>query len=198
MPSDNPVQQFTNQSLGVAIRVIDRDGEPWFVAKDICLILDHTNPSMAIQGLDDDEKGVSKVYTLGGTQEMAVISESGLYTLLVRSNKGVAKPFRRWVTHEVLPSIRKTGGYVTPETLDKISHDPKEFIALLEAWKQEHDRRKLLEERANIFGNRTPFGEISDVTGNPKYVPVRAYLRSNGIAKIITTTEVQLRLFDFD
>ena len=93
------------------IRVVDVDGEPWFVAKDVCDVLDMTNSRVAIQGLDDDEKGVSKVYTLGGEQEMSVISEAGLYTLAIRSNKPQAKPFRKWVTAEVIPSIRKTGSY---------------------------------------------------------------------------------------
>jgi len=67
--------------------ILDENGDPWFVAKDVCEILDHSNHKMAVQNLDDDEKGVRKVYSLGGEQEMIVISESGLYTLILRSNK---------------------------------------------------------------------------------------------------------------
>ena len=88
-----------------------RCADPWFVAKDACDCLGITNVSQACQALDDDEKGIYKVYTLGGSQDMMLISESGLYTLIMRSNKPEAKVFRKWVTSEVLPSIRKTGGY---------------------------------------------------------------------------------------
>jgi prophage antirepressor-like protein len=97
------------------VRGLNINGEPWFIAKDVCEVLEHTNHRMAVDGLDDDEKGVRKVYTLGGEQEMIVISESGLYTLIIRSNKPQAKPFRKWVTAEVLPSIRKTGAYIAPD-----------------------------------------------------------------------------------
>ena len=93
------------------VRTTEIDGETWWVAKDVCNILELSDVSMATQPLDDDEKGTSKVCTPGGIQNMTVINESGLYTLLMRSNKEEAKPFRRWVTHEVLPAIRKTGSY---------------------------------------------------------------------------------------
>jgi len=97
------------------VRVIrDESGEPWFVGKDVCVILELENVSMALEKLDDDEKGIKNIDTLGGAQDMATISESGLYTLIVRSNKEAAKPFRRWVTHDVLPSLRKTGQYAIP------------------------------------------------------------------------------------
>jgi anti-repressor protein len=94
------------------VRVVIKNGEPWFVARDVCDILKHTNSRVAVDRLDDDEKGVSKVYTPGGLQEMTVVSESGLYTLVLTSNLPEAKRFKRWVTHEVLPAIRQTGQYV--------------------------------------------------------------------------------------
>ena len=104
------------------VRTISIDGETWFVAKDVCNILGHSNSRTATQELDDDEKGVRKVYTLKGMQEMTVINEAGLYTLILRSNKKEAKSFRRWITHDVLPQIRRTGCYsltsVTPEAED--------------------------------------------------------------------------------
>lgn len=102
------------------VRNVMIKGEPWFAAKDVCDILGHTNHRVAVQLLDDDEKGVRKVYTLGGAQETVFINESGLYALIMRSNKPKAKPFRKWVTSEVLPSIRKFGFYVHPSaTLTK-------------------------------------------------------------------------------
>lgn len=92
-------------------RITDINGEPWFVLTDVCRELDIGNPSQAAKSLDDDEKGIITGDTLGGAQKMTVISESGLYSLILRSRKPEAKRFKKWVTKEVLPSIRKTGGY---------------------------------------------------------------------------------------
>lgn len=108
---------------GNQVRTIQKDGEPWFVLKDVCAVLKMRNSRMVADRLDDDEKGVSQTDTLGGAQEMTIINESGLYHVILRSDKPEAKPFRRWVTSEVLPSIRRTGGYIagqeqmTPEEL---------------------------------------------------------------------------------
>ena len=112
------------------IRVIMRCSDPWFVASDACKCLDLANSRDAVSRLDDDEKGVGKVDTLGGSQDMMLISESGLYTLIMRSNKPEAKVFRKWVTSEVLPSIRKTGGYGI-RTVDDMINDPDTAIRLL-------------------------------------------------------------------
>ena len=106
------------------IRVIDKNGEPWFVAADVCSALDLTNSRMSLKALDDDEKGVSSTYTLQGNQEVAVVSESGMYTLVLRCrdavNKGsVPHSFRKWVTAEVLPAIRKHGAYEKPVVVKK-------------------------------------------------------------------------------
>lgn len=92
-------------------RIIDRNGDPWFVLADICRELDIGNPSQAASSLDDDEKGIITSDTLGGSQKMVIVNESGLYSLILRSRKPEAKRFKKWVTAEVLPSIRKTGGY---------------------------------------------------------------------------------------
>ena len=124
----NSLQLF--QNAGFKVRVIMRCSEPWFVAKDVCDCLEIINVSKACQTLDEDEKGITKVYTLGGSQDMMLISESGLYTLVMRSNKPDAKVFRKWVTSEVLPSIRKTGGYGI-RTVDDMINDPDTAIRLL-------------------------------------------------------------------
>lgn len=98
------------------VRTVLKDGEPWFVAKDICDILELENSRQVVQTLDEDEKGVCSIYTLGGSQQMSVVSESGLYTLVFKSRKPEAKAFRKWVTSEVLPAIRKTGQYTVTAT----------------------------------------------------------------------------------
>ena len=100
---------------GRQIRVItDAQGEPWFVATDLCSCLGIRNPSDALSRLDDDEKGLGLTDTLGGQQSLTTVNESGLYSLVLSSRKPEAKRFKRWVTHEVLPAIRRTGGYAVP------------------------------------------------------------------------------------
>lgn len=99
-----------------AVRVISRDNQPWFVANDVCNALGYSNPRDAIaKHLDDDEKGVANSDTLGGNQQLTIISESGLYALVLRSRKPEARKFAKWVTSEVLPSIRQTGCYGSPQ-----------------------------------------------------------------------------------
>jgi len=97
-----------------ALRVnLDAAGQPWFVAADVCAALDLPETHKAIARLDDDEKGRNSIPTPGGQQDMSVVNESGLYNLVLGSRKPEAKRFKRWITHEVLPSIRKTGSYAS-------------------------------------------------------------------------------------
>lgn len=93
------------------IRTIMINGQPWFVLKDVCLVLGLSNSRKVAERLDEDEKGVTQIYTPGGPQEMTIINESGLYAVILRSDKPEAKPFRKWVTTDVLPTIRRTGSY---------------------------------------------------------------------------------------
>ena len=117
------------------VRIIERDGDPWFVAKDVCDILEICNSRRSTSLLDEDERGVHTVNTPSGKQEMTVVSEAGLYSLILKSRKPEAKAFRRWVTHEVLPAIRKTGAYVVPnramEAMGKILLAVKEQYQML-------------------------------------------------------------------
>ena len=100
---------------GRQVRVItDEQGEPWFVAADVCACLAIRNPSDALSRLDDDEKGLGSTETPGGEQSMTTVNEPGLYNLVLGSRKPEAKRFKRWVTHEVLPAIRRTGYYTVP------------------------------------------------------------------------------------
>lgn len=111
------------------IRIVMRDGDPWFVAADVCAALGIANNRDALDKLDDDEKGVALTDTLGGQQEVGIVNESGLYTLVLRCRQAtkpgtVPHRFRKWVTNEVLPSIRKTGAYQiapAPEVYERIS-----------------------------------------------------------------------------
>lgn len=105
----NELQIFNYQSNEV--RTIMKDGEPWFCLKDVCRALSIGNPADVFARLDDDEKGGAQIDTPGGKQKMSIINESGLYNVILRSDKPEAKPFRKWVTSKVLPTIRKTGQY---------------------------------------------------------------------------------------
>ena len=113
---DNQIQVFLYGDKHVRTQNIN--GEVWFVAKDVCDILEIQNIRQNIKTLDDDEKGVCKIYTHGGTQNMTVVSEPGLYKLIFRSNKPEAKEFTRWVTHTLLPQVHHYGMYLTPSQRD--------------------------------------------------------------------------------
>lgn len=110
--NNNNIQIFCYKSMPV--RTVEINGEIWFVAKDICDILELSDVSMATRNLDDNEKGVSKIYTLKGIQDMTVISEYGVYTLIFKSRKKEGKQFSRWITHDVLPQLRKYSLTDTP------------------------------------------------------------------------------------
>lgn len=108
----NELQIFNNPEFG-EVRTVMQETEPWFIGKDITEILGYSNSRKAIgDHVDDEDKGVTKCDTLGGKQELTIINESGLYSLIISSKLPTAKKFKRWVTSEVLPQIRKTGGYI--------------------------------------------------------------------------------------
>lgn len=117
--SNNSLQLF--EYSGHHVRTVLLDGQPGFVAADICSILDIGRPQDATRYLDDDEKGRCLVDTPSGQQQMTVVNEPGMYSLVLRSRKPEAKNFKRWITHEVLPQIRATGSYSAPKTLEQRS-----------------------------------------------------------------------------
>ena len=129
---------------GTPMRTVVVESEPWFVSMDALDILGLHRSSLT--ALDDDEKGVHTVDTLGGVQRVGIISEPGLYSLILRSRKPEAKAFKRWITHEVLPSIRKRGGYLTPEAAAEALTDPDFIIRLATDLKAERAKRAQLEE----------------------------------------------------
>ncbi len=120
------------------VRTIQQNDEPWFVLADVCKVLEMSNPTVVAGRLDTDERAK---FDLGRQGEATIINESGLYTVILRSDKPQAKPFRKWVTSEVLPAIRKHGMYATDELLD----NPDIAIAAFTALKEERERRKTLE-----------------------------------------------------
>ena len=146
------------------VRVVMRDGEPWFVAKDACDCLELGNVSQTCSRLDDDERGIILNDTPSGKQEMLVVSEPGLYSLIGSSKKQEAKAFKRWVNHEVLPSIRKTGGYGI-RTVDDMINDPDTAIRLLTQLKIMRLQNKQLEmERDEAIRTKAMIGSRREAT----------------------------------
>lgn len=129
--------------------VLEKEGEYWFVAKEVCEILAISNHRDAVSNLDEDEKGVAKTDTLGGEQDTLIISESGLYTLIIRSNKPKAKEFRKWVTSVVLPNIRKTGSYIIGQEDNKPIEMQNILFQMLE--RQENLFLKVIEMQSDII-----------------------------------------------
>lgn len=125
----NELKIFENEQFGT-IRVIEQNDEPWFVAADVCGALELGNSRQALTRLDEDEKGVISTDTPGGKQEMAIVNEPGLYALVLGSRKPEAKAFKRWITHEVIPSIRRTGGYMAGQE----DMTPEELMAKALVW----------------------------------------------------------------
>lgn len=173
------IQTFTFHDAPVRT-LTDENGDPWFVAKDVCDILELNNVSQALTRLDADEKS-SIILNNGtpGNPNRAIVSESGLYALTLASRKTEAREFKRWVTHGVLPSIRKHGIYATETTIDQILADPDFGIRLLTDLKKERDRRIEAENQIKELAPKAK--ALDDFTNVPDTLLVReaAKLLSN-------------------
>lgn len=192
----NELTVFNNEEFG-EIRAITIDDEPWLVAADVCSALDIGNPSQAISRLDDDEKMTLTTNEghsgkVGGAQMLNVISEAGLYSLILKSRKPEAKAFKRWFTHEVIPTIRKTGGYVNDTAQFVESYfgqlDPSQKHALTMMFDESKRMSAQLKEQAPkvLFANAVETAHNSILIGD--------------LAKIIRQNGVdigQKRLFDW-
>ena len=146
---NNNLMIFENPEFG-AVRSILIDGDPWFVAADVCKALEIEKTNRALSRLDDDEKGAHSVSTPGGRQRMSIISESGLYSLILGSRKPEARAFKRWITHEVIPSIRKHGVYMTDSLLDALEAHPEAVPEYLNRLRSENARNRELNRRLRL------------------------------------------------
>ena len=137
---------------GHEVRVLHGDdGEPRWVAADVADVLGLGRTHDMVRGLDDDERGTDTIRTPSGDQQMITITESGLYSVILRSRVPAARDFKRWVTREVLPQIRKRGGYLTPEAVEQTLTDPDFIIRLATDLKEERARRAEVEERNRVI-----------------------------------------------
>jgi len=181
------------------VRTVIKDGEAWFVAKDVCDVLELGNSSEAVRKLDDEEKGSEKIDTLGGTQTMLVVNESGLYTLIIRSNMPNARPFRKWVTSEVLPSIRKHGAYMTDDVIQRTLADPEYIIGILTALS---DNKKEIAIKNQIIGELKPKADyLDDIIRSKSLVTTTQISKDYGMSalvfnKLLHVLKVQFKMND--
>ena len=177
----NQIKIFENPAFG-KVRTIIRDQQPWFVAADVCRALDIGNSSDAISRLDDDEKGVASTDTLGGEQSIRIINEPGLYSLVLGSRKPEAKLFKRWITHEVIPDIRRHGMYANDAALENLLSDPDSMITVLERYKAEWQHRQALEAKVEQDAPKVLFADTVESSEQSILVGVLAkMLRQKGI-----------------
>lgn len=190
------IQIFNNPEFG-EIRTIDQNGEPWFVLKDVCEVFGEQNYRRVSARLDEEEKGVSQIATPGGMQNMTVVSEAGLYSALfamqpekargvdesyITKRQEQLKRFRKWVTSEVLPNIRKHGAYMTPETLQAAILNPDTMIQLCQQLKAEQDKNKALSEENSKLAPKGLFADAVSVSDRCILVSELAkLLKQNGI-----------------
>lgn len=167
--SATALQAFQFESSSV--RTTIRDGDPWWVAPDVCGALGINNSRQAVSRLDDDEKGVISSDTLGGNQELTIVNESGLYNLIFRSRKPEAKRFRKWVTSEVLPAIRKTGRYAVSgvSAAEIAACHAKAVLGIAEQQINHEQRLSSLESKIESIAKKTE--------GDEPYVSVRSYCK---------------------
>lgn len=178
---------FNNPEFG-QVRAIEINGEGWLVGKDVAEALAYTNPQKAIRDhVDSEDKGVNEMVTPGGKQKIVVINESGVYSLVFGSKLPTAKKFKRWVTSEVIPSIRKHGAYMTEETLEKALLNPDGLIKILTALKNEQARTKALREEAakqkQLIGELKPKADYTDkILASKGTVPITAIAKDYGMS----------------
>lgn len=165
------------------IRTVEIDGAMWFVGKDVAEVLGYSNPRDALaKHVDEEDRNTVAIRDGKGNPNQTIINESGLYSLILSSKLPTAKEFKRWVTSEVLPTIRKHGAYATPETLEEMLANPANMIKVLETLQQEQAARRKLEEQAEenkpkvLFANSVEAATTSILVGD-----MAKLLRQNGL-----------------
>lgn len=200
----NEMKIFNNEEFG-EVRTVVKDGEPWFVGKDVCESFGDTNYRRSLLGIDEEDKGVSQIDTPGGKQNMIIINESGLYALLFQMQpqkaKGVSQNeqaieerieklhrFKRWVTSEVLPSIRKHGIYATDNVIDQILNNPDFGIELLQKLKEEREARVEAEKRNAILMHVNKTYTVTEIA---KELGLKSAIQLN---KILSDMHIQYKI----
>lgn len=177
---------------GVQVRTVLKGGEPWFVAKDVCEVLEIGNPSDAIKRLDDDERTLVLIEGASNGLPVNAVNEYGLYSLVIGSRKPEAREFKRWITHEVIPAIRKHGAYMTPETIEKVLLNPDTIIQLATNLKEEQEKSRQLAAQIETDKPKIVFAESVAVSQTTILIgDLAKLLKQNGVET------GQKRLFDW-
>ena len=159
---ENKLMIFENEAFG-KVRTLNLNGEPWFVAADVCSVLDLSNPTIAVSRLDEDERAK---FNLGRQGDATIVNEPGLYTLVLGSRKPEAKAFKRWITHEVLPNIRKHGVYITDEKLKLFAEHPELLDALMKSLYAAHaENLRHRAERQTLLPKADYYDAFMDADG---------------------------------
>ena len=177
------LQIFKNPEFG-AIRTIEKDGEPWFVGKDVAAALGYERPTKAIlDHADDEDKDEVPIQdSIGRSQNTPIINESGLYSLVLSSKLPTAKKFKRWITSEVIPSIRKHGAYMTPDKLEEVLLKPDTLIQLAQNLKAEQEKRRALEAKVETDKPKVLFADSVEAAKTSILIGELAkLLKQNGI-----------------
>lgn len=180
---ENKMQVFQNAEFG-SVRSVSVNGEPWLVGKDVAEALGYSNPRDALsKHVDDEDKDAVAIRdTIGRMQNMPIINESGLYSLVLSSKLPTAKKFKHWVTSEVLPSIRKHGAYMTQETLEAAILNPDYLLKIATALKAETDKRKALETKVQADAPKVLFADAVAASKSTVLVGELAkILKQNGV-----------------
>lgn len=186
----NDLQIFKNSEFG-EIRTVTKNNEPWFIATDVCSALDISNTSQALTRLDDDEKNTIILNEGIGNPNKSIVSEYGLYNLILASRKKEAKKFKRWITHEVIPTIRKHGAYMSSDVIEKTLSDPDYLIRLATNLKEEKARRALAEAQIEkdkpkvLFANTVSASNQSCLIGELAKLISQEAIRRGEISKKI-------------
>lgn len=184
------LQVFKNDAFKV--RAIEKDGNFWFIASDVAEILDYRMASDMTRILDEEEKGTHIIHTHGGNQSVTMINESGVFSAILKSRKPEAKAFKKWVTSEVLPTIRKTGGYLNPK-IDWTDLDNIQKV--IDVAKEERSKRIKLEEEARQNAPKLEFYE--NVSSTEKTISFREFGRITGLGeKKVFKLARELKLID--
>lgn len=163
------------------VRVIEKYEQAWFVGKDVAEVLGYSQTAQAIRKhVDEEDKGVFEMNTPGGKQQMTIINESGLYSLVLSSKLPTAKKFKHWVTSEVLPAIRKHGAYMTDQKIEEILSDPDTIIKLATELKAEREGRLIAEQRVNELTPKASYYDL--VLKNQSLVTITQIAKDYGMS----------------
>ncbi len=182
---DNKIQIFQNTEFG-NVRTVEVDGEPWLLGKDVAHALGYAKPENALAAhVDDEDKTTTLIQGTGSNykSKAILINESGLYSLVLSSKLPNAKKFRRWVTSEVIPSIRRHGAYMTPETLEAAILNPDYLLKVATALKAETDKRRALEDKVQADAPKVLFADSVAASSSTVLIGELAkILRQNGVS----------------